>query len=79
MALRELSEVASVKPVKVTWHDADNQARYKGFDLIPNAQRFAKRLRESGLSAMVWVQGELFEPDETGNAKAYDPRYEIPY
>jgi len=47
--------------------------------LIPQGQKKARALKSEGYSAQVFVQGELFETTETGSAKAYDPRYEIPY
>jgi len=71
--------MAKLKPVKVCWHDEQGKARYAGFMMIPQGLKKAKALRALGLTASVYVQGELFEPDDNGGAKAYDPRYEIPY
>ena len=71
--------MAKQRPVKVVWHDELGKPRYSGFDLIPQGLKKAKALRALGLTAQVFVQGELFEPDDNGGAKAYDPRYEIPY
>jgi hypothetical protein len=71
--------MARQKPVKVVWRDSENKSRSKGFDLIPKAQKFSRALISEGFQTAIYVQGALFESDNSGSAKAYDPRYEIPY
>lgn len=69
----------ATKPVKVVWRNTDGKTRTRSYDLIPQAKRFAASLKSEGLNSQIFVQGELFETTETGSAKAYDPRYEIPF
>lgn len=66
-------------PVIVTWRNEDDKPRSKGFDLLPRAQAFTKRLGYSQLSAQIWVQGELFSGEESLKSKAYSQGDEIPY
>jgi len=66
-------------PVKVVWRDSLGKTRTASFLLIPQGQKKARALKSEGLSPSVYVQGELFERAEDGGAKAYDPRYEIPF
>ena len=79
MECKGLERMARQKPVKVVWQDERNKSRFTSFDMIPQGLKKAKALRADGFRVAVYVQGELFEPDENGGAKAYDPRYEIPY
>ena len=79
MGCKGLERMAKQRPVKVCWHDAQGKARYSTFDMIPQGLKKAKALRALGFTTQVFVQGALFECETNGGAKAYDPRYEIPY
>jgi hypothetical protein len=71
--------MAKPKPVKVCWRDEAGKARSASFNEIFQGMKKAQALRSLGLTVQVFVQVALFEPDDNGGAKAYDPRYEIPY
>lgn len=66
-------------PVRVVWLTETGKIRSKGFHMIDAGKRFASKLREDGESPSIFVQSQLFETTEDGSARAYDPRYEIPF